>query len=83
MKATGFPIKTKVLYFCSNTKKYYLDLYYILREKFEGLTQITIDEVDEFLESIDQKFYIKELSYQLELYNPECECVFCINKPIL
>ena len=79
---TTFPIKTKVLYFCSNTKNNCLNLYYILREKFDGLTQITVDDVDAFLESIDEKYYIKELSYQLELYNPESECVFCINKPI-
>lgn len=77
-----FPIKTKVLYFCSNTKKRYIELYYTLREKFDGLTEITVDDVDEFLESIDQKFYIKELGYQLELYNIESEFVFCINKPI-
>ena len=78
-----FPIPTKVLYFCSNTQKKYYHIWTALRQKFDGLTQITVDEVDAFLESIDQKFYIKELGYQLELYNPENEYVFCINKPKL
>lgn len=73
-------MKTKVLYFPSNTDKNNYELYTILREKFDNLTKITVDEVDEFLVSIDEKFYIKELSYQLELYNIENEYVFCINK---
>lgn len=75
------PMKTKVLYFHSNTPKNYIELYYTLRKKFDNLTEIDIEEVNEFLESIDEKFYIKELSYQLELYNIENEYVFCINKP--
>ena len=74
-------MNTKVLYFHSNTEKSYMELYMMLREKFDNLTEITVDEVDEFLNSIDEKFYIKEFSYQLELYNIENEYIFCINKP--
>lgn len=85
-KTMAFPIKTKVLYFPSNTRKnrrYLNKIYTSLKARFDGLTHITVDEVDAFLESLDEKFYIKELDYQLELYNPENEYVFCINKPIL
>ncbi|MFA5366656.1 MAG: hypothetical protein WC333_02130 [Dehalococcoidia bacterium] len=53
----------------------------MLKEKFDNLTAITVDEVEEYLNSINAKFYIKEHPYQLELYNPENEYVFCINKP--
>ena len=84
MKNIRFPIPTKVLYFNSNTQKTYINLYYRLKEKFDGLTQINVDDVDNFfMENIDERFYIKEYPYQLELYNPECEYIFCINKPIL
>lgn len=72
---------TKVLYFVMNTKNRCYELWVQLKETFEGLNKITVDEVDLFLISIGEKYYIKELSYQLEIYNPEGEYVFCINKP--
>jgi hypothetical protein len=73
--------KTKVLYFPSNSQVNYYDIYLKLKSMFNGRSKITVDEVQGFLDGIDEKFYIKENFYQLELYNPENEYVFCINKP--
>lgn len=72
-------MKTKVLYLCSNTKENLINLYYDLRKKFDGLVTITTDEIDGFLSNYG-KFYVKELSYQFEIYNLDNEYVFCINK---
>jgi hypothetical protein len=79
-------MKTKVLYFPSNTRKnrlYYNKIYTSLKSTFGDRTTITVDEVDKFLLTFDEKFYVKELPYQLEIYNVENEYVFCINKPIV
>lgn len=76
-----------VLFFVSNISKSskvttnYYDIYTKLRNKFNGLFELTIDDIDNFLNDIDEKFYIKELPYQFELYNVASECVFCINRP--
>lgn len=79
-------LKSKVLYFPNSTKtqrKEYYELYVLLKIKFDNINEIDVDKVNEYLESIDEKFYIKEQSYQLELYNPENQYIFCINKPVL
>lgn len=77
---------TKVLYFPSNTRnvnKQYYNIYTLLKAVFGGLTAISADEVDKYLLAFDnEKFYIKDLPYQLEIYNAENEYVYCINKPI-
>lgn len=80
-----FPIKTKVLYFPSNTQKNrgYYSIYCLLKQMFEGLTEITVDAIDEYMLTFDERFYIKELPYQLEIYNEESKYIFCINKPIV
>lgn len=71
----------KVLYFVSNTEKIYIHLYHRLRKRFNELINISVDEIDEFLiNDGDERFYVKELSYQFEIYNAENEYVFCINK---
>jgi hypothetical protein len=75
-------MKTKVLYFPSNTNQKYYDTYVLLKKRFDNLSTITVDEVEEYLNNINKKFYIKEFWYCLELYNPENECIFCINKPL-
>jgi len=75
---------TKVLYFPSNTQnkgKNYYSIYTLLKQMFAGLDSISVDAVDKYLLTFDERFYIKELSYQLEIYNAENEYVFCINKP--
>lgn len=75
--------KTKVLYFNSNTKKNFFNLYMLLRGKFDNLDSIDVNDVDNFLLEIsDDRWYVKELPYQIEVFNTENECVFCINKPI-
>ena len=78
---------TKVLYFPSNTgynpKRGYYNIYTQLKQMFDGRDSITVDEVDKYLQTFDEKFYIKELWYQLEIYNVENEYIFCINKPIV
>jgi len=74
-------MKTKVLYFNSNTKENYYILYLELSKRFNGLDEINVEMVNTYLESINEKFYIRNLSYQLELYNINNEYVFCINKP--
>jgi hypothetical protein len=48
---------------------------------FDGLTSISVEEVDKYLLAFDERFYIKELPYQLEIYNAESEYIYCINKP--
>jgi hypothetical protein len=78
---------TKVLYFPANTEnknKCYYNIYTLLKAMFDGLTSITVDEVDNYLLTFapEERFYVKELSYQLEIYNAENEYVYCINKPI-
>jgi hypothetical protein len=78
-------MKTKVLYFPSNTqntRKQYYNIYTLLGQMFNGLDSISVDAVDKYLLTFDERFYIKELPYQLEIYNAENEYVFCINKPI-
>jgi len=78
-------MKTKVLYFPSNTQnknKCYYNIYTLLKAMFDNLTAITVDAVDKYLLTFDERFYVKELPYQLEIYNAENEYVFCINKPI-
>lgn len=79
-------MNTKVLYFVSNTKKNYYNIYMQLKEMYEDKSSINVDDVDYFLNNLsvateDEKFYVKELPYQLEIYNAENEYVFCINKP--
>ena len=79
-------MKTKVLYFPGNTQnknKCYYNIYTLLKAMFDGLTSITVDAVDNYLLTFapDERFYIKELPYQLEIYNAENEYVYCINKP--
>jgi hypothetical protein len=59
-----------------------MNIYTSLKSKFGGLTSISVDAVDKYLLTFDERFYIKELPYQLEIYNAENEYVFCINKPI-
>lgn len=78
-------MKTKVLYFIANAKKRnnYYNIYTQLKLKFDGLNSISVDEVDEYLLTFDERFYIKELPYQLEIYNAENEYIYCINKPIV
>jgi len=71
----------RVLYFCSNTKNNYYQLYEKLSEKFNTTDNYTTDDIDQFLDDNDSdKWYIKELPYQFEIYNIESEYVFCINK---
>jgi hypothetical protein len=79
---TKYTMKTKVLYFPSNSKKHYYNIYTQLEAMFNGLTAITADDVDKFLQTFEERFYVKELPYQLEIYNVENEYVFCINKPM-
>jgi hypothetical protein len=77
---------TKVLYFPSNTKynnRGYYSIYTLLGQMFNGRDSITVDEVDKYLLAFGEKFYIKELPYQLEIYNVENEYIYCINKPIV
>jgi hypothetical protein len=79
-------MKTKVLYFPSNTEnrnKNYYHIYSMLKAVFGDQTSVSVDAVDKYLLAFDERFYIKELSYQLEIYNSENEYVFCINKPIV
>ena len=77
MKVFGL---TKVLYFRSNTIENLFNLYTALEDRFNGLEVISFDEVEDFLSDYD-KYYIKELPYQFEVYNLASEYVFCINKP--
>lgn len=74
---------TKVLYFPSNSKnkKGYYQLFVLLCLAFDKLTEISVDAVDEFLNDSGERFYVKELPYQLEIYNADNEYIFCINKP--
>jgi len=77
---------TKVLYFPSNTKnnnKCYYNIYTLLGQMFNGLTSISVDAIDKYLLAFDERFYIKELPHQLEIYNAENEYIYCINKPIV
>jgi hypothetical protein len=77
---------TKVLYFARNTEnknRCYYSIYTLLKQMFDGRTSITVDEVDKYLLAFDEKFYVKELPYQLEIYNAENEYIYCINKPIV
>jgi len=74
-------MNTKILYFPSNTKKKYYQLFTLLSLRFDNLIEITVDEIDKFINDGDEKFYVKELPYQFEIYNVENEYVFCINKP--
>lgn len=79
-------MKTKVLYFLHNTQnknKCYYQLYTLLKAMFDGLDAISVDAVDKYINGLysNEKFYIKELPYQLEIYNAENEYVYCINKP--
>ena len=86
MKPTKFvwqPIPMKVLYFVNKDKSYY-NIYQLLSNKFNGILNTTIDEIDNFINSIgDNRFYIKELPYQYEIYDIDCTCVFCVNKSIM
>jgi len=77
-------MKTKVLYFISNVKtnRGYYGIWTLLKQMFDGLDSISVDAVDKYLLTFDERFYVKELPYQLEIYNAECEYVFCINKPV-
>ncbi len=70
----------KVLYFVSNTDEDYYDLHTQLKNHYQHIDDINVEECNAYLESIDQKFYIKDQTYQLELYNVANEYVFCINK---
>jgi len=77
-------MKTKVLYFPSNTQnanKNYYHIYTMLKAMFDNLDSITVDAVDKYLLAFDERFYIKELPYQLEIYNSLGEYIYCINKP--
>jgi len=53
----------------------------MLKAMFDNLDSITVDAVDKYLLAFDERFYIKELPYQLEIYNSLGEYIYCINKP--
>ena len=77
-------MKTKVLYFPGNTQnvnKNYYFIYTMLKAMFDNLDSVTVDEVDKYMLTFDERFYIKELPYQLEIYNSLSEYIYCINKP--
>lgn len=77
-------MKTKVLYFPRNTqninKNYYM-IYTMLKAMFDNRDSITAEEVDKYMLTFDERFYVKELPYQLEIYNSLSEYIYCINKP--
>ncbi len=79
-------MKTKVLYFPWNTqnsqKNCYM-IYTMLKAMFDNLDSITVDAVDKYLLTFDERFYVKELPYQLEIYNSLGEYIYCINKPTM
>jgi hypothetical protein len=55
----------------------------MLKAMFDNLDSITVDEVDKYMLTFDERFYVKELPYQLEIYNSLGEYVYCINKPTI
>ena len=77
-------MKTKVLYFPSNVKtnRDYYGIWTLLKQMFDNLDSISVNAVDKYLLTFDERFYVKELPYQLEIYNVENEYVYCINKPV-
>ena len=84
-------IHSNVLFFSSqlkcvdnNVKMEYYDIYVKLKTRFNNEINISIDLVDDYVNSLTEyRFYVKEYYYQFQIYNIENEYIFCINKPIL